>query len=65
MNTRVVLTGLVVLGLIMMESPVILWANKVNPMVLGMPFLLFWVLLWWAFCTVVLLIAFKLNWGKK
>ncbi len=65
MNTRVVLIGLVILGLVMMESPVILWANKVNPMVLGMPFLLFWVLLWWAFCTVVLLIAFKLNWGKK
>lgn len=65
MNKRAVFTALTIIGLIMMESPIILWANKIEPMVLGIPFLLFWVLFWWAFCTVLFLVAYKYNWGKK
>ncbi|MBO1002154.1 DUF3311 domain-containing protein [Pseudogracilibacillus auburnensis] len=65
MNKRILFTILTILGLVMLESPIILWANKIDPMVLGLPFLLFWVLFWWAFCTILFLIAYKFNWGKK
>lgn len=65
MNKRILFTILTILGLVMLESPIILWANKIDPMVLGLPFLLFWVLFWWTFCTILFLIAYKFNWGKK
>lgn len=53
----------VFLGLFMLESPIILLANRIEPMIFGVPFLVAWVFIWWAFCTVVLYVAYKLNWG--
>lgn len=64
MKKRYVFTTLIILGLIMMESPIILLANRVEPFILGMPFLIFWVLFWWLFCTIVFLIAYRANWGR-
>ncbi len=55
---------LLLFGFLMLESPTILLANKATPFVMGMPFLLFWVLLWWSFCTVVAFLAYRSNWGK-
>jgi len=65
MNRRIAFTVLIILGLVMMESPIILFVNKVEPTVMGMPFLLFWILFWWAFCTIVFLVAYRMNWGKN
>lgn len=65
MSKRAIYNLLIILGLIMMESPILLLANRIEPIVLGMPFLLFWTLLWWGFCTIVFLIAYQTNWGKK
>lgn len=48
----------------MVESPIILAANRIEPTVFGIPFLLVWVLLWWAFCTAVFAIAHLVGWGK-
>lgn len=61
---RVFFIAATIFGIIMMESPTILWANRVEPTVLGFPFLLAWVLFWWAFCTAVFLVAHLMNWGK-
>ncbi|MFD4706893.1 DUF3311 domain-containing protein [Gottfriedia sp. NPDC058432] len=41
------------------------WANHVEPFVLGMPFLLFWVVLWTVFSTPVMWIIFKLDSANK
>ncbi|MBT2600488.1 MULTISPECIES: DUF3311 domain-containing protein [Oceanobacillus] len=49
----------------MLESPIILAANRVEPMIFGFPFLISWVLFWWLFCCVVLYIAYRTNWGKN
>lgn len=65
MSKRIVYTILIIIGLIMLEGPFILLANRIEPMILGMPFLLFWTLLWWFICTLVFFIAYQTNWGKK
>jgi hypothetical protein len=62
---KIVLYSLIILFFIMMETPMILLANKVEPFVFGLPFFLFWVLLWWFICTVLFLIGYITNWGSK
>lgn len=37
------------------------WANHVKPIVLGMPFLLFWVVLWTVLSSLIMWIIFKLD----
>ncbi|WP_047154830.1 DUF3311 domain-containing protein [Aneurinibacillus tyrosinisolvens] len=41
------------------------WANRVEPYVLGMPFLLFWVVLWTVLSTPIMWIIFKLDSASK
>ncbi|WP_261763958.1 DUF3311 domain-containing protein [Marinococcus halophilus] len=48
----------------MLESPIILIANRVEPFLLGMPFLVFWVFFWWLLCTCLFFVAYKTNWGR-
>nr|WP_285877000.1 DUF3311 domain-containing protein [Fictibacillus phosphorivorans] len=36
-------------------------ANRIEPYILGMPFLLFWVVLWMILSSVTLLIVYKLD----
>lgn len=55
----------VIFGLIMLETPIVLLANNIEPVVFGLPFLIFWVLFWWLFCTIIFLIAYIKKWGKK
>ncbi|WP_210470668.1 hypothetical protein [Sporosarcina sp. 6E9] len=62
---KVLLYSLIILCFIMMESPVILLANKVEPIILGIPFLIFWSLIWWFVLTVLFLIGYLTNWGSK
>lgn len=61
---RVFLIVMPTLGLIMLESPIVLLANSIEPVLFGLPFLIVWVLFWWAFCTIMFYIAYKTNWGK-
>ena len=37
------------------------WANRIEPYVLGLPFLLFWIVLWMALSSVILYIVYKLD----
>jgi hypothetical protein len=62
---KILLYSLIILSFIMMESPVILLANKIEPIILGIPFLLFWNLIWWFVLTVLFLIGYLTNWGSK
>ncbi|PEL09952.1 DUF3311 domain-containing protein [Bacillus sp. AFS017336] len=41
------------------------WANQVDPYVLGMPFLLFWVVLWTVISTPIMWIIYKLDSTSK
>lgn len=36
-------------------------ANRIEPYVLGLPFLLFWIVLWMVLSSVVLYIVYKLD----
>jgi hypothetical protein len=36
-------------------------ANKIEPYVLGMPFLLFWIVFWMVFSSVILTIVYKFD----
>lgn len=56
---------LVIVVMLMLEGPFILMANKIEPMIFGLPFLLFWVLLWWLIATILFLVAFLRNWGNN
>ncbi|QCJ45390.1 DUF3311 domain-containing protein [Bacillus sp. S3] len=40
-------------------------ANRIEPYVLGLPFLLFWIVLWMILSSVVLLIVYKLDPANK
>ncbi|WP_405781208.1 DUF3311 domain-containing protein [Streptomyces sp. NBC_00859] len=37
------------------------FANRVTPYVLGMPFILFWIVLWVALISVVMAVIYKLD----
>lgn len=49
---------------VMLESPVILLANRIEPMLMGIPFLLVWNLFWWFALTALFLVAYLTNWGS-
>ncbi|MCD4838928.1 MULTISPECIES: DUF3311 domain-containing protein [Neobacillus] len=36
-------------------------ANRIEPYILGMPFLLFWIVLWMVLSSLVLFIVYKLD----
>ena len=36
-------------------------ANRIEPYVLGLPFLLFWITIWMVLSSVILLIVYKLD----
>ncbi|QUW20867.1 hypothetical protein JSQ81_13705 [Sporosarcina sp. Marseille-Q4063] len=62
---KILLYSLIILCFIMMESPMVLLANKIEPIILGIPFLLFWTLIWWFALTVLFLIGYLINWGSE
>ncbi|WP_447044554.1 hypothetical protein [Vreelandella sp. H-I2] len=49
---------------LMLESPVIMLANRIEPMLMGIPFLLVWNLFWWFVLTALFLVAYFTNWGS-
>ncbi|WP_249977867.1 hypothetical protein [Vreelandella olivaria] len=48
----------------MLESPIIMWANQIEPMLFGMPFFFLWNLFWWFALTALFLVAYLTNWGS-
>jgi hypothetical protein len=41
------------------------WANRTTPYVLGMPFILFWIVMWVVLTSVIMAIVFKLDPANK
>ncbi|TQR12955.1 DUF3311 domain-containing protein [Psychrobacillus soli] len=37
------------------------FVNKVEPYVLGIPFFLFWIILWSVLCSIIMLIIYRLD----
>ncbi|WP_066172739.1 DUF3311 domain-containing protein [Bacillus marinisedimentorum] len=50
--------------LIALIWPVASWANKIEPFVLGMPFFMFWYVLWTFFIFLGCVITYKLEYPK-
>ncbi|MDR5860168.1 hypothetical protein FZZ93_07165 [Halomonas eurihalina] len=62
---KLALYGSMFLGFLMLESPMILVANQIEPMIMGVPFFFIWNLGWWAFLTALFLVAYLTNWGSE
>ncbi|MFQ3787544.1 hypothetical protein [Halomonas sp. A29] len=62
---KLALYGGILLGFIMLESPAVMMANQIEPMLLGMPFLFVWNLAWWGFITLLFLVAYLTDWGSR
>jgi hypothetical protein len=41
------------------------YANKIEPYILGMPFLLFWVASWMVMASIILMIVYKFDPDNK
>lgn len=41
------------------------WANRIEPYVLGLPFLLFWLVLWMVISPILLIIVYKFDPDNK
>ncbi len=52
-----VLAALPFLGILVGVS----FANKVEPFVLGMPFILFWIVMWVVLTSVIMAIVYRLD----
>ena len=61
---KISLYGSMILSFLMLESPAIMLANRIEPMVFGIPFLIVWNLFWWFVLTALFLLAYLTNWGS-
>ena len=43
----------------------VIFANRVEPVVLGMPFILFWIVLWVVLTSVIMAIVYQLDPANK
>jgi hypothetical protein len=62
---KILLYTLIIISFIVMESPFILLANLLEPTILGIPFFIFWNLLWWFITSLLFLIGYLTDWGSK
>ncbi len=56
---------LLIIGFVLIEFPGVFFINRVQPYILGFPFLYGFVILVWIYMCFVLLYAYKCNWGEK
>lgn len=56
--------GVMLFSFFMLESPIIMLVNRIEPMFMGIPFLLVWNLFWWFVLTALFLVAYFTNWGS-
>jgi len=53
---------LIIAGLVLTQGPFVAWANRVEPFILGIPFLYFWLTAWYILLVVGALIAAARVW---
>lgn len=63
-RTAIILWSLIIFGFAVMELPGIFFINRIEPFIGGFPFIFGFTIIMWGYMCIVLLIAYKLNWGK-
>ena len=64
--TAVVLWTLILIGLAAMEFPgVLFFDDRAEPRLFGMPFIYGYITVWWVYMCAVMLVAYRLNWGRR
>ncbi|CAD5258925.1 MULTISPECIES: hypothetical protein [Halomonadaceae] len=61
---KLLIYSVMLFSFFMLESPVIMLANRIEPLLMGIPFLLVWNLFWWFVLTALFLVAYFTNWGS-
>ncbi len=61
---RTVLWILIVIGFLIMEYPGILFFNRIDPMIFGLPFIYSFTIIMWAIMCVIYYVGYRTNWGK-
>lgn len=56
---------MLIAGLAAIEFPGIFFINRVEPYILGMPFLYGFVVVIWGFLCCVLWVAYRHHWGRN
>ena len=56
---------LLLAGFALIEFPGIFFINRIDPLILGMPFIYSFVLIVWANMCIILFYAYKKGWGEK
>ena len=64
MSMKIILYLAFAICILMTQWPMITFVNKIEPMILGLPFVLAWVLFWIIIGTGILLIGAITNYGK-
>lgn len=54
----------IIIGFAIMEFPGIFFINRIDPVIFGLPFIYGFIIIMWIYMCIVLLIAYKTNWGK-
>jgi len=61
---RTVIWVLLVIGFMIMEFPGVYFFNRIDPMILGLPFIYSFTIIMWAIMCLILLVAYLTNWGR-
>ncbi|MDR0689647.1 MAG: hypothetical protein LBG08_05215 [Spirochaetaceae bacterium] len=61
---RILLFLLIFIGFLIMEFPGVLFFNRIDPMIFGLPFIYSFTLIMWAVMVVFMFIGYKTNWGR-
>ena len=57
---------LIIIGFLAMEFPgILIIKDRVYPFIFGLPFIYGYMLICWIYMVIVMIIAYKLNWGDK
>ncbi|MCT4620526.1 MAG: DUF3311 domain-containing protein [Marinisporobacter sp.] len=62
--TKKILWALILLGFSIMEFPGIFFINRIDPLILGLPFIYGFMLIMWLYMCMITFIGYKTNWGK-
>lgn len=63
-SLRTALWILIFIGFLIMEFPGILFINRIEPMLFGMPFIYSFTIIMWVYMCILMLIGYKKNWGS-
>ncbi|QEK12927.1 hypothetical protein FQB35_11660 [Crassaminicella thermophila] len=66
-NTSIkkLLWSLIILGFLIMEFPGVFFINRIDPIILGFPFIYGFMLIMWLYMCIITFIGYKTNWGSN